>query len=417
MIRKFFLTVSLALLCTIILTGGFFYYKKQKNRNNEFTIWTIQLKPVAQEIIEKNISYFKQVHPQIKVVWVDIPIAEAQKRTLAAILGKNPPDLINLNPDFSLILAQRGALEYFSEKESERFIPSTVEMLKYKGKIFALPFYATSSITLYNKEILNSCGYLTPPKTYEELAQIAQNLKNCSGIYPLAINLNENDSLAKILNKYGINSFENEEEIKKAVFVYSMFNDLYKKNLISKDTLTINHREMAEKYMSKNALFVVLGSNFLNMVKENAPEIYLKSDVCEQLKPKEGKYDISLMNLIIPKYAKNKALAHEFANLLTDDKTQLELAKLTNVIPTNKETLEDEYFSQCEENLAAKARCMGIEQLKNSGNKDFGVQNKKEINEAINKTAEKIILDPNITKEGIEKEVRALAEKIREFRA
>ena len=161
MIRKFFLTIFLVILCTIILTGGFFYYKKQKNRNNEFTIWTIQLKPVAQEIIEKNISYFKQVHPQIKVVWVDIPIAEAQKRTLAAILGKNPPDLINLNPDFSLILAQRGALEYFSEKESERFIPSTVEMLKYKGKIFALPFYATSSITLYNKEILNSCGYLT----------------------------------------------------------------------------------------------------------------------------------------------------------------------------------------------------------------------------------------------------------------
>ena len=417
MIKKFFLTVFLVLLCVAFLAGGFYYLKKYKNSKNALTVWTIQLKPAAAEIIEENISRFRQIHPQVKVIWVDIPIAEAQKRTLAAILGGNPPDLINLNPDFSLILAQRGALEYFSGEQGEKFIPSTLEMLKYEGKIFALPFYATSSITLYNKGVFDSCGYTQTPKSYEELVQIAQDLKNCSGIYPLAINLNENDSLAKILNKYGVNSFESEDEIKIAVFVYSMFNDLYKKNLISRDTLTINHREMSEKYMSKNAVFVVLGSNFLNMVKENAPGVYLQSDIYEQLKPESGKYDIALMNLVIPKYAKNKALAREFANLLTNTESQLKLAKLTNVIPANKEALEDEYFSQCESDLGAKARCIGIEQLKNSGNRDFGVKNKKEINEAINKTAEKILLNPDITDKEIEKEVRALAKRIEELRA
>ena len=412
MVKKFLLLVA------ILCIGGTFWYYYTKNKNNahEFTIWTIQLKPVAQEVVEENISFFKQIHPGVKITWVDIPIAEAQKRTLAAVLGKNPPDLINLNPDFSVILAQRGALAYFSEQEAAKFIPATVDMLKYDGKIFALPFYATSSITLYNKKLYSSCSNTNPPTTYEQLAQSAQNLKNCTGIHPLAINLNENDSLAKILNKYGVNSFESEEEIAQAIFVYEMFNDLYKKNLISKDTLTINHREMAEKYMSGNALFVVLGSNFLNMVKENAPQIYAQSDVSTQLIGNSQKYDIALMNLVIPKYAKHKELAHEFANLLTSEESQVKMAKLTNVIPVNKNAIQNEYFSQCNTDLAAKARCKSIEQLKNSGNKDFGVQNKKEINDAINKTAETILLDNSITKEQIEKEVRTLAKRIKELR-
>lgn len=412
MLKKFFLT---ALVIAIAAAAAALLFIKNKNKKDEFTLWTIQLKPVAQEVIENSIKDFEKQNPDMKVIWVDIPIAEAQKRTLAAILGGNPPDLINLNPDFSVILAQRGALDYFSADEAEKFSKNAVEMLKYDGKIFALPFYATSSVTLFNRETFSTCGFSEVPQTYEELYNISDKLKECSKIYPFAINLNENDSLAKILNKYGVNTFEDEEQIQRAVFVYEMFNNMYKKGFVSKDTLTISHREAAEKYMSNNALFVVLGSNFINMVKENAPEIYKKSDISAQLKSKEGRYDVALMNLIIPKYARHKKEAHEFAKLLTGTKAQVELAKLTNVIPVNKEALDDEYFKQCDTDLLAKARCESIKQLENSGNKDFGSKNKKEINDAINKAAETILLDSKITKEGIEKEVRVLAQKVRKL--
>ena len=412
MIKKIFLITVLF----IIFATFQYYYNKNKNSAHEFTIWTIQLKPVAQEVIEENISFFKQIHPGIKITWVDIPIAEAQKRTLAAILGKNPPDLINLNPDFSVILAQRGALDYFSEQESKKFIPSTIQMLKYNEKVYALPFYATSSVTLYNKKLYNSCGFENPPETYDDIAAISNDLKKCTNIYPITINLNENDSLAKILNKYNVYSFESQKEIESAIFVYEMFNNLYKKNLLSKDTLTINHREMAEKYMSNNALFVVLGSNFLNMVKENAPQIYAQSDISTQLTGSSREYDISLMNLIIPKYAKHKALAHEFANLLTSEDSQIKLAKSTNVIPVNKEALKDKYFSNCDSDLIAKARCVSIKQLENSLSKDFGIKNKKEINDALNKTSETILLNPSITKKEIETEVIKLANQIKKLK-
>ena len=48
-------------------------------------------------------SEFEKKHEGYKIKWIDIPIKEAQKRTLASILSSTPPDLINLNPDFSAL--------------------------------------------------------------------------------------------------------------------------------------------------------------------------------------------------------------------------------------------------------------------------------------------------------------------------
>ena len=54
-------------------------------------------------------------HYKVKIKWIDVPFSEGEKRTLAAILSNNPPSLVNLNPDFSSILAQKGALEEISK--------------------------------------------------------------------------------------------------------------------------------------------------------------------------------------------------------------------------------------------------------------------------------------------------------------
>lgn len=109
-----------------------------------------------------------------------------------------------------------------------------------------------------------------------------------------------------------------------------------KNGLLLKDTLTITHRENIEKYMSGSASFIIAGSNFISMIKENAPTIYNNSILLPQLTGSNGEYDISIMNFIIPKKAKNKEYAKEFINLMTDYKSQMALAKKTNVLPANK---------------------------------------------------------------------------------
>ena len=107
--KKFILLILI-----LLITGAFVYQKniKKVDTRKKFTFWTIQLKPIYEKEINSIIINFERKHPDYKVIWVDIPIAEAQKRTLASILSSTPPDLVNLNPDFSVLLAQKNALEY-----------------------------------------------------------------------------------------------------------------------------------------------------------------------------------------------------------------------------------------------------------------------------------------------------------------
>lgn len=58
--------------------------------------------------------------------------------------------------------------------------------------------------------------------------------------------------------------------------------------------------------MSGQIAFIQSGANFLNIVKENAPQVFKDTDVSKQLTEDNGKYDVSVMNLIIPQRAKTK---------------------------------------------------------------------------------------------------------------
>ena len=405
--KKLFIIFILIILS---VSAFFLYHKKTKNIDSrkKFTFWTIQLKPVYENEIKTVIADFERKHPDYKVVWVDIPIQEAQKRTLASILSSTPPDLVNLNPNFSVLLAQKNALEYFSESETSIYVPELVEKLKYEGEIYALPFYATSPITIYRKDVYEKCG-INPPSSYDELYKISPNIKSCSSIPSFASNLNENDTLAKILNKYNIDSLQNENQKQNAIHIYNMFNSMYKNEFLPKDVLTINHREVIEKYMSNQVATIVAGSNFINMIKQNAPDIYKKSNLTYQLKGSNGKYDVALMNLIIPKKALNKELAREFAFTLTNKDNQLKLSHLTNVLPANKYALNDNYFKNCSSDLVEQSRCIASKQLNSLNTVSFSENNKKITNEEINKTLEEILLNNY----DINKSVNNLASKLK----
>ena len=403
--KKFILLILI-----LLITGAFVYRKniKKVDTRKKFTFWTIQLKPIYEKEINSIIINFERKHPDYKVIWVDIPIAEAQKRTLASILSSTPPDLVNLNPDFSVLLAQKNALEYFSEKETSIYVPSLIEKLKYQGKIYALPFYATSSVTIYNKKIFDKCS-AKPPSTYDELYKIAPKIKACTKMPVFASNINENDTLAKILNKYNVYSMQDENQIKNSIHVYNMLNSMYKNDFLPKDVLTVNHREIVEKYMANQAAVIVAGSNFIKMIKQNASDIYKISELSQQLQGSNGKNDVALMNLIIPAKAQNKALAREFAFELTNKENQLKLSHLTNVLPVNKEALNDEYFQKCSNDLVDKSRCIATKQLNNLNNISFSEENKKITNELINKTLEEVLLNNS----DINKSVNNLASELK----
>jgi putative chitobiose transport system substrate-binding protein len=365
----------------LIITGIFFIFKKP-NTNNEVVFWTLQMSDFA-PYINGVIDDFEKENPNIKIKWVDVPFSEGEKRTLASVLSDNPPDLVNLNPDFSATLAHKGALQEIQKSELSQFNEEILRALETDGKMFSIPWYATSAITIYNKDLLSSV-----PKTYEQMANIAPDIRK-KGAYITLPNITENDTMLKILNKYPKN---------KKQYVFTLFKNLYSKDLIPKETVTMTLQEALEKYMSENIALIGAGANFLNMIKENAPQTYAKTDVAKQIKGALGQNDFSLMNFVIPLRAKHKDEALKFALFLTNDKNQLELAKLTNVLAVNKQTLNNDFYKNYDKNdLMAKARVISAGQL-NRLQPVFRTQkNQKEINNLVNNAVQNILLNKGKT--------------------
>ena len=390
------LLLKYATLLIVILICIFTFPMRHESADNDVIFWTLQMSDFA-PYMNKVIKEFEAENPDIKIKWIDVPFSEGEKRTLASVLSDNPPDLINLNPDFAALLAQRGALYEIDDKYTTQFHKPVIDSLKLDGKLYSLPWYATSAVTIYNKKLLEKSG-VKMPSTYEELAKIAPLVKEKTDAYVLLPNITENDTMLRILNKYGVNSAKdiNSEQSQQ---VFNMFKDLYEKNLIPKESITQTHREALEKYMAENIVFFQAGANFLTMIKENAPSTYANTDVAPQITGKLGQNDFSLMNFVIPVRAKHKDEAVKFSLYLTNRENQIELAKLTNVLAVNEETLKDDFYKYYEtDDLMAKARVISAKQLYKIEPPMKPVKNQKEINTIINTAVQQILINKNTTK-------------------
>ena len=382
--RKF---VTLFILISAILTLTACSIRKE-HEPKVVTFWTLQMGDFS-DYMYKVIRSYEKEHPGVSINWIDVPFSEGEKRTLAAVMSDNPPDLINLNPDFSALLAQKGTLQEINEEDVTEFSPQIIEALKYNDKLYSIPWYATSAVTIYNKELFNKSGIIRLPKTYKELGAISEKIKTSTGAYAYLPTITENDTMVKILNKYGITE---PEDYISAGPVFEMFKDLYQKDLIPKESITLTLQEALEQYMAGKIVFFQGGSNFLTMIKENAPSVYEKTDVTEQIKGPVGQNDFSVMNFVIPLRAKHKDEALDFCLYLTNEQNQLELAKMTDIIVTNSNALTDEFYNDYS-SLESKARSISAKQIEKITPQLKQRRNQKEINTLVNTAVQSALLN------------------------
>ncbi|MDD3237002.1 MAG: extracellular solute-binding protein [Candidatus Gastranaerophilales bacterium] len=365
--------------------------KQHAETKKNITFWTLQM-GTFDKYINKIISDYEAKNPDIHITWVDVPYSEGEKRTLASMLSNTPPDLVNLTPEFSILLAQKNALYKIPKDVMSEYVPTISKQLNYEGEYFGIPFYATSALTFYNKELLDKAGITRVPATYDEMNKDAQIIKDNTGAFVTMPALTENDTFLKILNKYNINS-PGSVNSAKSLMIFNDYKNLYQNNLIPKESITQSHREALEKYMAGQIVILPAGANFLNIVKENAPKIFENTRVAPQLVGDSRQYDFSLMNFIVPQKAKYPNEAIDFAKYLTNEQNQLELAKLTTILPVNKKTLQNKYFTtDSESDIFAKARFISSNQLNNIQPPVPHTKNQKELLTLINNYIQQILL-------------------------
>ena len=370
---------------------------------NEVEFWTLQLSDFA-PYINSVIANYQKMHPGVKIKWIDVPFSEGEKRSLASVMSNNVPDLINMNPSFGSTLASSGALmdlrKMLKKEDYDKYLNESWDTSSINKVIFGIPWYITSSITMYNAKLLKEAGLNpdNPPKTYEELGHMVKIIKNRTGKAAFMPNLTEDGKMLHFLNKYDVPIVDKARtkalfNTQKAASILEFWVDMYSKGYIPAESLTQGHRASLEMYQAGDSAFIVTGANFLRTIKDNAPQVFKDTKVAPQVTGSNGKVDFALMNLVIPKKSKHPKEALDFALYLTNTQNQLEFCRLAPILPSTKEGINSSLFKADNSNdTVERGRAISAKQLNNAIKPVPTLKNQKDLYQIVDYATQQALL-------------------------
>jgi putative chitobiose transport system substrate-binding protein len=335
----------------------------------EIEFWTMQLQPKFTDYFNKLIATFEAENKGVKVRWVDVPWAAMENKILTAVSAKTAPDVVNLNPGFATQLAARNAWLVLDTKVPlsvrKQYLPNIWQDNTLNNKSFGIPWYLTSSVTIYNKDLLSKAGISKPPATYAELAQVAKQIKEKTGKYAFFVTLVPEDS-GEVLESFVQMGVELVDAQGKAAFntpkgkaVFQYWVDFYQQGLMPKETLTQGHRRAIELYQAGETALLSTGAEFMDTIAKNSPTIAQVSAAAPQITGETGKKNVAVMNLVIPRDTRSPDAALKFALFVTNTPNQLAFAKAANVLPSTIEAL-----AQYRRSLSSNSKASPIEQAR-----------------------------------------------------
>ncbi|WP_460119436.1 ABC transporter substrate-binding protein [Pseudomonas sp. H3_G09] len=132
--------------------------------------------------MQKLSKTFESEHPDIKLNWVVLEENVLRQRLTTDIATQGGQfDVLTIGMYEAALWGGKGWLEPMKDLPAsyalDDVFPSVREGLSVKGSLYALPFYAESSITYYRTDLFKAAGLTMPERpTWEEIADFAEKL-------------------------------------------------------------------------------------------------------------------------------------------------------------------------------------------------------------------------------------------------
>jgi len=132
--------------------------------------------------MQKLSKTFESEHPDIKLNWVVLEENVLRQRLTTDIATQGGQfDVLTIGMYEAALWGGKGWLEPMKDLPAsyalDDVFPSVREGLSVKGSLYALPFYAESSITYYRTDLFKEAGLTMPERpTWEEIAGFAEKL-------------------------------------------------------------------------------------------------------------------------------------------------------------------------------------------------------------------------------------------------
>lgn len=174
------------------LVAGIFAVVGMAGAQTTITIATVNNPDMI--IMQKLTPEFQKKYPNIRVNWVVLPENELrQKVTLDISSGTGAYDIMTIGTYEAPLWGKNGWLVPFDNVPTAYDLNDVLkpvrDALSHGGKLYALPFYAESSMMYYRKDLFAQKGITVPEQPrWTQVAQWAQRLHDPrAGVYGICL--------------------------------------------------------------------------------------------------------------------------------------------------------------------------------------------------------------------------------------
>jgi len=323
----------------LIILTIFCFSCSKKEQKNVLTIWHVGSEEEAQIIKNLADKYFT---PQegIQVVCESVSWSEAHTKYLTAIAGEVLPDLGTMGLTWATEFGSKGAMielkESFPEdmEQIEKSVFRSIwDSVKWKNKVYGIPFDMTVQILYYRKDLIPN-----PPQTWDELVSLLEHGKkfvigwgslDWIGFSPFLWQAG-----GDYYDKNGTKAILDSRE---ALVALKFFSSLYTKYNVPRSA-----ENFAAGFRSGEYPLVMCGNWLINSFPAEMPELEGKWSIALLPKGPSGKRTSFIGGRVIGifKTSKNVDKAFKFIKFLMKPEIQIEIyneiAKSKNIyLPPN----------------------------------------------------------------------------------
>ncbi|MBW2056934.1 MAG: sugar ABC transporter substrate-binding protein [Deltaproteobacteria bacterium] len=177
-----FLAIGTAVVLLLLASG--LHVKTQAEVTLRFSDWHLT-EDVWNKSLREAMDIFHKEHPNIRVVLEPVSYKEKETKYTVESAAGRAPDVFHVHA-FSLpMFFSKGYakdLTPFIDREGPGFLdawyPLPIRLMKYKGKVHAMPGDYMTMVLFYNTEIFKAAGLdpSKPPETWDEFLEYAKRL-------------------------------------------------------------------------------------------------------------------------------------------------------------------------------------------------------------------------------------------------